>query len=105
LREDKESIEELKWSIRPDDEEKGKGSGYVVDCLKSARWACQQTNYEDTVRHAITLGHDTDTTACVAGGIAGIRYGIHDIPERWRNGLRGQELVQPLLEKLMLKWC
>ena len=49
------------------------GSGYVVDCLHSARIALQQDSYEAVVKTAIAFGRDTDTTACVAGGLAGIR--------------------------------
>jgi ADP-ribosylglycohydrolase len=60
------------------------GSGYVVDCLYSARHALQGVDYADVVRRAIALGHDTDTTACVAGGIAGIRFGESGIPAAWR---------------------
>jgi ADP-ribosyl-[dinitrogen reductase] hydrolase len=52
---------------------------------------------------AIALGHDTDTTAAVAGGIAGLRDGLQAIPERWRSALRGQELVQPMLETLLAR--
>jgi len=98
-----ESLEraELEWSIRPDDEAEGRGSGYVVDCLRSARWAVQAGSYEQVVKAAISLGNDTDTTACVAGGIAGLRDGIDAIPERWRSHLRGQELVRPLVERLL----
>ena len=96
-----DATEELEWSIRPDDPPEGKGSGYVVDCLRSARLALQQDTYEHVVRAAIRLGHDTDTTACVAGGIAGIRHGLGGIPERWRTGLRGRDLLDPLLEQLL----
>jgi ADP-ribosyl-[dinitrogen reductase] hydrolase len=97
-----EAITELEWSIRPDDPPEGKGSGYVVDCLRSARVALQALNYPDVVRAAILLGHDTDTTACVAGGIAGIRSGIEGIPLQWRSSLRGRDLYEPLLTKLLL---
>ena len=79
------------------------GSGYVVDCLRSARWAVGQGAYEQVVKAAISLGRDTDTTACVAGGLAGVRDGVAAIPERWRAALRGQELVQPLLEGLLAR--
>lgn len=65
--------EELEWSIRPDDSPEGDGSGYVVATLRSARWAQDAGSYEQVVRAAVSLGHDTDTTACVAGGIAGLR--------------------------------
>lgn len=92
---------ELEWSIRPDDPAEGGGTGYVVDCLRSARWAVQAGAYEQVVKAAIGLGHDTDTTACVAGGIAGLRDGVGGIPERWRSALRGQELVEPLAERLL----
>ncbi len=56
------------------------------------------------VKKAVALGHDTDTTACVAGGIAGLRDGIEAIPPRWREALRGQEMVQPLLEGLLARF-
>jgi ADP-ribosyl-[dinitrogen reductase] hydrolase len=92
---------ELEGSIRPDDPAEGRGTGYVVDCLRSARWAVQAGTYEQVVKAAIGLGHDTDTTACVAGGIAGLRDGVDAIPERWRSALRGQELVRPLAERLL----
>ncbi len=78
------------------------GSGYVLDTLWSARQAVESTDsYEACVRHAISLGHDTDTTAAVAGGIAGLRYGLNDIPGRWRDCLRGKSLYEPLLDRLL----
>jgi ADP-ribosyl-[dinitrogen reductase] hydrolase len=95
------ATKELEWSIRPDDPPQGQGTGYVVDCLNSARWAVARSKtYEQVVRSAIGLGHDTDTTACVAGGIAGIRYGAKGIPDRWQSKLLGRELLDPLLEQL-----
>ncbi|MDX2005974.1 MAG: ADP-ribosylglycohydrolase family protein [Meiothermus sp.] len=93
---------ELESHIRPDAETQVRGSGYVVDCLHSARWALRKgSSYEEVVKLAVSLGHDTDTTACVAGGIAGIRYGLEGIPHRWLEGLRGKELYQGLLERLI----
>jgi ADP-ribosyl-[dinitrogen reductase] hydrolase len=93
--------EELEWSIRPDDSPAGDGSGYVVATLRSARWAQDAGSYEQVVRAAVGLGRDTDTTACVAGGIAGLRDGATAIPARWREALRGSELFQPLLNALL----
>jgi ADP-ribosylglycohydrolase len=94
---------ELERHIRPDDPSPGNGSGYVVDCLRSARWALRQPTYEAVVKSAIALGHDTDTTACVAGGIAGLRDGIDAIPERWIDRLLGRDLVDPLLARLVAR--
>lgn len=94
-------LEELEWSIRPDEPPLGHGSGYVVDCLRSARMTLEAGCYEDVVRAAVLLGNDTDTTACVAGGIAGIRDGISGIPERWKSMLHGQDIIAPLLKGLL----
>jgi ADP-ribosylglycohydrolase len=41
----------------------------------------------DAVLKAVNLGDDTDTTACVTGGLAGILYGTEGIPIDWRNKL------------------
>lgn len=92
---------ELEWQVRPDDVPEGQGSGYVVDCLRSARLAVKYGSYEDVVKGAIGLGHDTDTTACVAGGIAGIRDGLGAIPARWMQALRGKDIAEPLLQQLI----
>ena len=91
----------LDWAVRPDDPAEGKGSGYVIDALRSAQMVTANKSYELVVKYAISLGKDTDTTACIAGGIAGIRDGVTGIPDRWRNGLRGQEILQPLLARLL----
>lgn len=94
---------ELEVHIRPERLSPGQGSGYVVDSLHSARWLMRQRDYEKVVKGAVALGNDTDTTACIAGGIAGIRDGIEAIPTRWTEALRGQEMVTPLLARL-LEW-
>ena len=92
---------ELEFHLRPDDLHEPGGSGYVVDSLFSARWACGNADYEKAVKAAVSLGHDTDTTACIAGGIAGLKAGVNGIPARWRSQLRGQEIYESLLEKLL----
>jgi len=91
---------ELSYHVRPLDEIEGRGGGYVVDCLRSARHALNAGGYEAVVKAAIALGDDTDTTACVAGGIAGLRDGVTAIPARWLERLRGRELAEPLVAAL-----
>ncbi len=95
-------LEEIHTQINIEDSFEIKGSGYVVDCLLSAKFALQQSTYVDVVKSAIALGNDTDTTACVAGGLAGIIYGYNAIPAAWKNMLRGHEMVDPLLEQLII---
>ncbi len=94
----------LEVHIRPDEKPEGRGSGYVVDTLRSARMVAGRGSYEASVRAAIALGDDTDTTACVAGGIVGLRDGFESIPRRWRDALRGQDLVAPLWDGLSSRW-
>ena len=90
---------ELEWHIRPGDDLSGRGSGYVVDCLRSIRDALRQPNYETVVKYAVSLGNDTDTTACIAGGLAGLREGDEAIPTRWLGKLRGRQIVDPIMER------
>ena len=92
---------ELEGHVRPDDPPGGSGSGYVVDCLHSARLALQQPTFERVVQRAISLGNDTDTTAAVAAGIAGLQHGLAAIPERWRLALPARDIVDPLAERLL----
>ncbi|TXI89004.1 MAG: hypothetical protein E6Q40_02915 [Cupriavidus sp.] len=78
-----------------------RGTGYVVDTLWSARRALEEDAFEDVVRTAIAFGNDTDTTACVAGGLAGIRFGLAGIPARWLEAMRGHDIVAPTLCHLL----
>lgn len=92
--------EELEAHFTSDPPPAVHGTGYVVDSLHSARAACQHSTFEDVIRAAIQLGNDTDTTAAIAGGIAGIRHGSNGIPRHWRSQLRGLDLLDPLLNRL-----
>jgi len=77
--------------------EQPRGSGYVLDCLASAKKAMEEDSFEEVIKTAILFGHDTDTSAAVAGGLAGIRHRLRSIPLRWLEQLRGFELVEPLI--------
>jgi len=96
--------DEARYILAPARASSARGSGYVLDTLWSARRALDaQDDFAGVVRAAIALGHDTDTTACVAGGLAGIRHGIDAIPQAWLRALRGQDLLQPLLSELLAR--
>jgi ADP-ribosyl-[dinitrogen reductase] hydrolase len=74
----------------------------VVDSLWSGiKCVLSTSDYETCVRKAIQLGEDTDTTACVAGGLAGLLYGEGALPSRWKSMLKGQAIVESLLEGLV----
>ncbi|RAS19613.1 ADP-ribosylglycohydrolase family protein [Paraburkholderia bryophila] len=82
---------------------KPRGTGYVLDTIWSARKALEEHSFEDVARTAILFGHDTDTTAAVTCGLAGIKFGIDGIPARWLEQLRGFENVEPLIR--LIKGC
>lgn len=84
---------ELEWVLaRPG---RVQGSGYVLDCLWSA-WAAFEAaeSVRDCLQGAVALGRDTDTTACVAGGLAGAFYGMEGVPADWRARMQGQALIE-----------
>lgn len=68
--------------------------GFVLHTLNAALWCLSNTdNYQDCVLTAVNLGEDTDTTASVAGALAGAVYGFESIPQEWVGKLRGRELL------------
>ena len=56
--------------------------------------------YRIKLMMTLWMGHDTDTTACVLGGLSGILYGIQGIPGRWISMLRERDKVEGLLGSL-----
>ncbi|MFI5042473.1 MAG: ADP-ribosylglycohydrolase family protein [Acidimicrobiales bacterium] len=78
------------------------GRTYVIDAFWSAWDAfAEADSYPEAIERAIRYGNDTDTTACIAGGLAGIRWGIEGIPQAWLAGMRGQAIVEPLVAALV----
>jgi ADP-ribosylglycohydrolase len=70
-------------------------SGYVVSTLEAALWCLLNTDsYQDCVLQAVNLGEDTDTVAAVAGGLAGLKYGIEDIPQHWLDTIPKREEIE-----------
>jgi ADP-ribosylglycohydrolase len=76
------------------------GTGYVVDALWSARACLRENDYAAVVRAAVRMGCDTDTTAAIAGGLAGIAFTAPGIPAHWLQSLRGRDIAEPLLDAL-----
>ncbi|GAB3998508.1 ADP-ribosylglycohydrolase family protein [Spirosoma daeguense] len=75
-------------------------SGYVLHTLESSIWCFLTTNsYSEAVLKAVNLGGDTDTTACVTGGLAGLYYGLQSIPGQWIQGLARQNDIVALAER------
>ena len=72
--------------------------GYVLHTYEAALWCLANTSsYAECVLTAVNLGDDTDTTAAVAGGLAGIVYGFDGIPSGWVDALRGKDVIEACL--------
>lgn len=81
-------------------EDEIKSTGYVIDTLEAVLWVFFHTNgYRDTILKAINLGGDTDTIAAIAGGIAGIYYGLYDIPKEWLQSIAKKEELYEMFDK------
>ena len=71
--------------------------GYVLHTLAASLWCLLTTGgYQECVLKAVNLGGDTDTTGCVAGGLAGVYYGLTHIPEQWIHALARRTEVETL---------
>ena len=82
-----------------------RGGGYVVDSLEAALFCVLTTdNYRDCVLSAVNLGEDTDTTAAIAGGLAGALYGYRAIPEEWLAVLRRREYIEAMCDRAVDAW-
>lgn len=76
-------------------------SGYVPETAAAAFYCLAATdNFKDCVVMAVKGGGDTDTTAAVAGALAGTYYGLEGIPDEYK-GVENFELLQNLTDELI----
>ncbi|WP_431950171.1 ADP-ribosylglycohydrolase family protein [Nocardia lijiangensis] len=80
-------------------------NGWVVHALQTAWWAITTADASGPAHLPLALelcvraGGDTDTTAAIAGGLLGARWGASAVPAHWRTmlhgypGLTGEDLV------------
>ena len=90
------------YDIRKKPRAEVRSGGYVLDTLDAAVWCFATTSsYRECVLKAVNLGGDTDTTAAVAGGLAGIYYGSsggRGIPQEWQAQIARGEWIAELCE-------
>ena len=79
-----------------------KGSGYVVQSLEAALWCFATTGtFAECVLAAANLGDDADTTAAVAGQIAGAFYSVENIPAAWQEQVFMGDEIKRMAMRLM----
>ena len=75
-------------------------SGYVKHTLEASLWCLlNSSSYPEAVLKAVNLGGDTDTTAAVTGGLAGIYYGIENIPREWIEEIARKQDIMDLAKR------
>jgi ADP-ribosylglycohydrolase len=75
-----------------------RSSGYIVDTLEAALWCVlTYSSTKDVLLAAVNLGLDTDTTGMVAGGCAGMLYGLESIPAEWLGALARKSDIDGLI--------
>ena len=78
-----------------------KSGGYVIESIEAALWCMLNTSsYQECVLKAVNLGHDTDTTAAIAGGLAGIYYGYDAIPEAWKCDIIRRRWIEDMCKAM-----
>ena len=79
-----------------------KSSGFVIDSLEAAIWCLLTSNsFEETVLKAVNLGEDTDTIGALAGALAGIVYGVNNIPTKWIDSLQRKDYLEEMINKYL----
>ncbi|MDP2179147.1 ADP-ribosyl-[dinitrogen reductase] hydrolase [Methylicorpusculum sp.] len=73
----------------------GKASGYIVDTVQTIlHYFFNSDSFESCLIETVNQGGDADTTGALAGMLAGARYGLEGIPERWLTQLSPQVAAQ-----------
>lgn len=89
-------------SYREKGEGEIRGNGYVVNALEAALWCFDKTDtYRAAILKAANLGEDADTTAAIAGQLAGAFYGEEGIPADWLDRLVMRNEIGSMAEALM----
>jgi ADP-ribosyl-[dinitrogen reductase] hydrolase len=78
-----------------------RSSGYVLHSLEASIWCLlTASSYSEAVLKAVNLGEDTDSTAAITGGLAGILYGTDNIPQNWIDTLARKDDILDLADRL-----
>ena len=80
------------------------GSGYCIASLEAALWCFKHTDsFAAAVLAAANLGDDADTTAAIAGQIAGAFHGVEGIPGAWLERLTRAHEIDDIARRIFLR--
>ncbi len=77
-------------------------TGFAPDSASVAiyAWLRHRGDFRGTIASVVEAGGDTDTIAFIAGSIAGIDQGEHDLPQDWLDSLRDWPINERWLRRL-----
>lgn len=73
----------------------GKASAYIVDTVQTVlHYFFTTDSFESCLIATVNQGEDADTTGALVGMLAGAKYGVEQIPDRWLKQLDQQVVSQ-----------
>ena len=79
-----------------------RSSGYVAHALEASLWSVgTSSSFAEAVLRAANLGEDADTTAAIAGQLAGALHGASSIPADWRARLAWADRITASADTLV----
>jgi len=83
------------------DEGELRSNGYVVHTVQTGLYhGLTADSAEEAIVEAVNMGEDTDTVGAVTGAVAGARFGVEDLPDRWLDELRCADEIRSLATTL-----
>ena len=80
-------------------EDQIRSTGYSIHTLEASIWCLLQEGIcPEIILRAVNLGEDTDTTACVTGGLAGLCFGVEEVPATWIEVLARKDDLGPVFQ-------
>ena len=81
-----------------------KSGTYVLETLEAVIWCfLRGENFRESLLTAVNLGGDTDTVAALVGGLAGITFGLENIPREWVEVLKNKKAILEFIDRFLNK--
>lgn len=81
-----------------------KSGTYVLETLEAVIWCfLRGENFRESLLTAVNLGGDTDTVAALVGGLAGINFGLENIPRDWVEVLKNKKAILEFIDRFLIK--
>ncbi len=85
-------------------QEEIKSNAYVIHSLEASCWVfLRAPSLPKALEEAVRLGQDTDTTAAIVGGLAGLYWGLRSLPPNLLAGLAKRGKLEDLAERFALR--